>query len=87
MIWKLMSVFDNGTEAYSPPVCVRAIGQAVREFTSQVRDPKGRIAMAPADFSLFELGVFDDNTGVIEMLNAPRRVLSGHEVSSQDQDL
>lgn len=81
MRWKLMSVWDAAVENYSPPYCVRAIGEALRSFTQEANNPKSRISQSPKDYTLFQLGEFDDERGEVAMLAAPRRLLSGHEVS------
>lgn len=82
MRWKLMSVFDSAVGIYSPPFCVRAVGQALRDFGQQAKDTQSRISQSPADFTLFELGEFDDERGEFHCLAAPRRLLTGVEAVS-----
>lgn len=65
MILKLFSVFDQKAGAYLPPFHFIAAGQAVRAFADTVNDPKSSLARHPADYTLFEVGTFDDLTGVL----------------------
>lgn len=80
MLFKMMSIFDAAVGTYSPPFCVRAVGQAIRDFTKEAKTEGSRICQAPNDYSLFELGEFDDEHGSFIPLVAPRRIVSGHEV-------
>lgn len=80
MRWQMMSVFDAAVENYSPPFCVRAIGEAIRTFSKEVKTEGSRIAASPKDYTLFHLGEYDDETGIVHMLTAPRKLVSGHEV-------
>lgn len=47
------------------PIFVRARGQAVRAFADQVNESSTDWGKYPADFSLFELGEFDEVTGKV----------------------
>lgn len=76
----LCSIFDSAVENFSPPFCVRATGLALRDFTREANNPSSRISQSPKDFTLFNLGVFDDEAGVVTMHTAPIRLVSGHEV-------
>lgn len=80
MIWVVCSVFDTAVQNYSPPFCVRHLGEATRSFTHEVQGKDSRIAKNPADFFLFHLGSFDDESGTMLPLAAPQRVLGALEV-------
>lgn len=81
MRYKLMSIYDAAVESYSPPFCVRAVGQAIRDFQQEARDGKSRICASPKDYFLFELGEFDDAKAEFILLSAPRRIVSAQELS------
>lgn len=52
-------------------------------FESQVNDSQrgGLVAEYPHDFSLFEVGSFDDTNGSVESLKTPNRLITGLEAS------
>lgn len=59
-------VRDVKAEAFvGTPIFVRARGLAVRAFGDQANDPSSDIGKYPADFQLFELGEWDEVTGVL----------------------
>lgn len=68
----MVAIHDSKSETFSRPFCVRAYGEAERAFADGVNDGKSDYSKYPADFTLFELGSYDDVTGVIVPLAAPR---------------
>lgn len=67
----IVAVFDSAMNAYARPVFVPAVGAALRGFSDEVN----RVAQAgqandlnshPEDFSLYNLGQFDEETGGFE---------------------
>lgn len=72
MILKAFSVYDDAAQAYGQPFFAPALGLAIRMFTDLVNDPKSSPSQYPDQFTLFELGDFDDATGVLERLPTPR---------------
>lgn len=80
MIIKIYSVFDAKTEAYMQPFFSPAKGHAIRMFSDTANDPNSMLAKHPGDFTLFELGSWDDSSGSIEPLKVPNPIISAHEV-------
>lgn len=70
MIYKVFTVYDSAAEAYMTPFFVVATGQALRSFGDAASDPAHDFGKHAADFTLFEIGRYDDATGRIEMLDA-----------------
>lgn len=68
MILKMFGIYDSKVSAFESPFFVDATGRAVRFWESLVNDPKTDYNKFPSDFILYELGTFDNSTGVIEML-------------------
>lgn len=66
MILTVVSIFDQATQAYSRPVFVQSTGVAIRSFSDEVNrdEPNNEMRRHPGDFSLFNIGTFDDSTGV-----------------------
>lgn len=77
---KAFSVFDGAANAYISPFFVPTVGVAQRAFTQAVRDPSHSYSRSPADYTLFEIGSFDDATGMLEHLPSHVRVCAGNEV-------
>ncbi|QCQ84957.1 nonstructural protein [Blackfly microvirus SF02] len=76
-------VKDSAADVFSQPMFVPATGVAVRTFTNEVLrdDPNNALNRYPADFSLYELGTFDDATGQFDNLDAPNRLIRAVDVS------
>lgn len=47
------------------PIFARARGLAVRAFTDAVNDPTHEFGKYPQDYQLFELGEWDEQSGVL----------------------
>lgn len=77
---KIFSVFDSAAQAYLPPFCLHNRGMAIRVFGDMVARPEHAFAMHPADYTVFELGEFDDATGMFVLLDGPEKVIGGLEV-------
>nr|QJB19072.1 MAG: nonstructural protein [Microvirus sp.] len=65
MILKVFSVLDVKADAYMQPFFSQSRGVATRDFTDVVSNSDHVFSRHPNDFGLFELGEFDDSTGVI----------------------
>lgn len=78
----IVSVFDQAANAYNRPYFSPSLGLAIRSFTDEVnRDaPENPMFAHPADFSLAHLGFFDDNSGLLQTLEAgPKIVIRASE--------
>jgi uncharacterized protein len=60
---RVYSVFDAKAEAFLPPFLCRARGEATRRFVDALTDEKHVFFQHAADFTLFELGEFDEDKG------------------------
>jgi len=70
MLHKVFSIFDSKVGAYQLPFFRRAKGEAIRDISDSVNSPESGLGRHPEDFTLFELGVYDDSTGVFEQYPA-----------------
>ncbi len=66
MISKAFTVFDSKTEAYLRPFFCLSTGEAIRSFSDAVNDSSSMFFRHPADFHLFEIGTFEDQTAELE---------------------
>jgi len=65
MILKIYSTYDAKVKAFHPPLAFRNSGEATRWFTDMSNDPKSNLCRYPEDYSLFETGEFNDESGLI----------------------
>lgn len=62
---KIFCVYDCKAEAYLQPFFMGTKGQAIRAFTEVVNDPNHAFNKHAADYTLFEIGEYDDATAGI----------------------
>lgn len=75
----VFSVLDKAIQAFNTPFYARTAAEAIRSFGGLANDPKSNVAQHPADFVLYLLGEYDDNTGLFECAE-PRRVVGANEL-------
>lgn len=63
----LFTIFDSKAEAYLQPYFSLNTGTGTRAFESAVQDPTTEFARHPADYTLFEIGTFDQAKGTVDM--------------------
>lgn len=81
------SIRDRAADVFGQPFYVAALGQAVRSFADEVNRPdeKNTIWRHPEDFDLYELGVFDDASGVFDpSTSGPRQVAIGKDLKRKE---
>lgn len=59
---KMYSVYDCKVEAYLQPFFMRSKGEALRAWGQTVNDEQTQFCRHPADFTLFEIGEFEENS-------------------------
>ena len=62
---KLFSIHDSKAETYGQPMCFKTTAEAIRNFQSWCREPESNLFKFSSDYSLLELGEFDESTGNI----------------------
>ena len=63
---RLFSIKDTKAQYYYPPQIYRNRGEAIRALTNSVNDPQhGLFNKNAEDFSLFEIGSWDEITGSV----------------------
>jgi len=71
---KLFSVYDTKLASFRFPFFMLTSGAAIRGFMETANDGKSEISKYPSDFTLFEHGCFDDETGKFETLLTPNNL-------------
>nr|QJB20126.1 MAG: nonstructural protein [Microvirus sp.] len=81
MILHICSIYDSASELFGRPFYVAAIGQATRSFQDEIKreDPQNELHKHPDDYTLFQLGEFNDNTGEFNTF-PPKQILRGKDV-------
>lgn len=68
---KVFGVYDTKAKCYGQPFFMLATGAAVRAFGDLANDKQSSINKHPTDYVLFELGEFDDQTGIFTCVKNP----------------
>lgn len=69
---KLFSVYDSQTESFIQPFYSLTTASAIRSFTQAANDADHQFKQFGADFTLFELGEFDQSTAKFTLLPTPK---------------
>lgn len=68
MIQKMFTVYDDKAGAHLAPFFMNSTGLACRAFTETANDPQSNICRHPGDYTLFEIGTWDDVSGEVTMI-------------------
>lgn len=78
---QLYSIFDAKVSAYQPPFTAQNDAHAKRMLADTAKDPKTLFHQHPADYTLFKIGSFDDETGQLVSLPHSRLESLGNVLS------
>ena len=67
---RIYTVYDCKAEAYLKPFFTSTKGLALRSFIDESNKPGTSLNTYPADYTLFEIGTYDEQTGQIVMHKA-----------------
>jgi len=84
MITKIFSMYDSKVEAYNKPFHQTTKGEALRTFIDAVNDERSPMSKHPEDYSLFQIGEFDDQTGKYTSNEKPVHIANAHEFVRKD---
>lgn len=65
MLLNAYTIYDVKARSYSPPFFANAHGQAVRDLSDAANDPSSNLGRHPGDFTLFCIGRFDTERGLL----------------------
>ncbi len=68
---KVFSIHDSKAEAFIQPFYSQTTGTAVRSFEQACNDANSDFHKFAGDYTLFELGEFDQNTAQFTALKTP----------------
>lgn len=65
MLTKIYSIHDAKAQAFLPPFYMHHDGQAIRVFTDCINSTEHQFSHHPADYTIFDIGTFDDENAEI----------------------
>lgn len=60
---KVFCIYDSKVKAFTNPMYFREAGEALRAWENTTRDESTMFSKFPADYTLFEVGYYDELTG------------------------
>jgi len=82
---KMFVIFDSKAHAYMTPFFMHHEDMAIREFSNAVNDQEHAFGKHPADYTLFEIGSYADNTAQIEINKASINLGVGIQFKTQEK--
>lgn len=81
MKYKMMAVRDSAADVFGQPYATLNVGAAARSFGDEINrgGENNTLSSHPEDFDLYELGEYDDSTGLFDT-GVPRRVAVGKDL-------
>jgi hypothetical protein len=78
----ICTVKDRAADAYGRPMFVPSTGVAIRSFSDEINrnNADNQLYNHPDDFDLYELGEFDDNSGLFTLHEQPKLLSLGKQV-------
>lgn len=68
MILKAFSLLDTKVSAFHTPFFMAHVGHAIRACSELGADLSTTVGRHPADFHLYEIGTYDDQSGILTAL-------------------
>jgi len=87
MLNKVFTVYDSKVACYMQPFFAQTTASAIRLWSDTCNDEKSIFAKHPADYTLFELGSFDEEKGQFENLSTPLNLGTALQAISQTESL
>lgn len=80
---KAFAVFDSKAAAFGMPVFQDTRGLALRSFADACANSRSPMFAHPEDYSLYEIGTYDPNTGKMVGVVPPEVLVSASSVVAQ----
>jgi hypothetical protein len=85
MLLKIFAIYDSKSEIYNKPFFAPTAGAAIRDFELAINNEDSMLAKYPDDYTLFEVGVYEDTTCEIRAYDAKISLGSANEYKKQEQ--
>ena len=79
MIYGVYAIYDSAAHVFTAPTIDISDASAVRSFQQAIANSGSVMNFKPDDFSLYQVGTFDVETGVLEPFNPPSRLIVGSD--------
>ena len=83
---RIYTVYDSKAEAYMKPFFTTTKGLALRSFVDEANKPGTSLNTYPSDYTLFEIGMYDEQKGIITMHKAHETLGTALEHIRPNQD-
>lgn len=83
MLTKLFSIYDAKAEFYLPVFQMKSAGEATRAFVASSRNDRSDLSLYPMDFTLVEIGTFDDSNCSVQMYEHKKIIGTALELQAQ----
>ena len=80
----VFAVYDTKANAYLTPFFLPTVGMAVRVFSDCVNSDSHQFGAHPEDYTLFQLGIWDDATCQFEKLETKKAIHNGVELVNDE---
>lgn len=71
---QMYTIRDSKAGTYSQPFYAHNKPVAERHLHRMVKDPNSMVCQFPEDYDLYELGTYDDSTGLVKTLDTPKHL-------------
>ena len=80
----VVSIKDRAADAFARPAFVPSVGVALRSFQDEINraSEDNQMFQHSDDFDLYELGEFDDNSGLFDLFESPKLLTLGKQVKT-----
>ncbi len=83
----IIAVFDSKAEIFNQPMFLKAKGEAIRAFSDEVNRKDSPMNNHPEDYTLFEIGQYNVETGLIVPLKTPTSLGLATEYLKEDPQI
>jgi len=80
---QVFAIYDAKVQTYNHPIFLPTRGAAIRVWEDTVTDKTTSFSKHPADYTLFHLGEYDDQTGTFENFHTPVSLGTGLEATAK----
>lgn len=77
---KIFTIYDSKAECYLTPFFLNEEGLAIRLFSDTINNPEHSFAKHPEDYTLFNIGAYNDADALLVANNAPLSLCNGIEL-------
>lgn len=85
MIYGVYSIYDAAARVFTAPTIDISDGSAMRAFQQAIANSGSVMNFKPDDFSLYQVGTFDVETGRLDEWFPPSRIFVGSDGNLQKE--